>query len=174
MNRRSPGPNGYGYPQQPSERVGRPPRRPTYESQNYDAEGSNPGGPSQSYGYNYPSNGGESPVTNPGSSSSGAGSDGPNGFGNIREQPLPKSNSGQSSFGFRDQAMFESSQQITPFESFNPSGQTQPNQNTPTSPVNAARKPIPLGSSAPSPPTNTKPEKEKRKSWFKRRGSKRD
>lgn len=173
MNERSARPpQGYGFPRQPSERMGRPPRRPNYDNPNYDSEGPNPGGPSQPYGYNYPSNGGgESPVTNPGSSSSGAGSDGPSGFGSVRDQPLPKSNSGQSSFGFRDQAMFESSQNIAPLESYNRPGQAQMSQNVPTSPVNTARKPIPLGNAASS-PIDAKPEKEKRKSWFKRRGSK--
>lgn len=171
MNRQSPGPNSYGYPPQPSERMGRPRRRSTYDT-SYDSEGPSSGGPNQTYADTYPSNGGgESPITNPGSSSSGAGSDGPNGFGNVREQPLPKSNSNQSSFGFRDQAMFESSQQITPFESFNPLGNTQMSQNIPTPPTEVTRKPIPLNDTA-SPPADTKPEKDKRKSWFKRKGSK--
>lgn len=169
MNRQSPGPNSYGYPPQPSERMGRPPGRSLYDNSNYDPEGPSPGGPNQAYPYGY--GGGESPITNPGSSSSGAGSDGPNGSGNVQEQPLPKSNSGQSSFGFRDQAMFESSQHITPFESFNPSSSRQINQNVPTSPVEVAQRPIPLNNTA-SPPTDAKSEKDKRKSWFKRRGSK--
>lgn len=172
MNRQSPGPNSYGYPPQHSERTGRPQRRPTYDAPNYDSEGPSSGGPDRAYAYAYPSNGGgESPVTNPGSSSSGAGSDGPNGFGNIREQALPKSNSGQSSFGFRDQAMFESSQQITPFESFNPLGNMQMGPSVPTSLEEVTRKPIPLNSTA-SPPIDANPEKDKRKSWFKRKGSK--
>lgn len=168
MNRQSPGPNSYGYPPQPS---GRPQRRSTYDA-SYDSEGPSSGGPSQAYTDTYPPNGGgESPITNPGSSSSGTGSDGPNGFGNVREQPLPKSNSGQSSFGFRDQAMFESSQQITPFESFNPTSSTQMNQNVSTSPAEVTRKPIPLNDTTIA-STDPKPEKDKRKSWFKRRGSK--
>ncbi|KAI5847232.1 hypothetical protein DFP73DRAFT_373428 [Morchella snyderi] len=155
--------NGYNNPH-PQERMGRPLRRQTYESQNYDAPPNQP----DVYHNQAVNGGGESPV-NPGSSSSGAGSDGPGGY--IREPALPPP---QPSFGFRDQAMFESSQQITPFENFSPSGSapSQMPQSMPTSP-STVRKPIPLSSPAPAPaPQPVKQEEKKRRSWFKRRSSK--